>query len=283
MKLAVPVSPVRRDFAPIPLQGDLPWAFDQAHRAGYQGVELHIGHPRELEQFDVPALLRDSGLAAVSIATGLAYVDDGLCLSQPDPAKRLAAVQRVSSYCHFAAEMRAAVGIGLMRGGLSVDPLEADAQRNAFVESLGECADAAAGLGVTILLEPINRYETNYLPTVAAALEVLDSNGLHNVQLLLDTFHMNIEEISIELAIAHATGRIGLLQLVDTNRCAPGMGHLDVRTIVATLQAGGYDGFLSIEALPIPTGPEAIQRAATYLRELIPTLGDCSSKELVQP
>ena len=68
--------------------------------------------------------------------------------------------------------------------------------------------------------------------------------------------------------------RIGLLQLVDTNRCAPGMGHLDVQTIVATLQAVGYDGFLSIEALPVPTGPEAIQRAASYLRGLIPTLGD---------
>jgi 5-keto-L-gluconate epimerase len=265
VKLSVAVAPSLRPGAPIPLQGPLEWAFEQAREAGYQGVELQIGHPSDLGHLDVGSLLHAYGLEAVCVATGAAYARDGLCLSDPETSRRKAAVERIREHCALAAELNSSVVIGMMRGRLSADRGEADAQRDAFLASLAECAQIAAESGTRLIVEPINRYETNFLPTVESVLALLDDNGLTDVDLMLDTFHMNIEESSIELAFARARGRIGLVQLVDTNRLTPGLGHLAVAPILAVLTAGGYDGFLSIESLPIPSGPEAIRAASAFL------------------
>jgi sugar phosphate isomerase/epimerase len=136
-----------------------------------------------------------------------------------------------------------------------------------LVEAIRECAEAAAGTGVRFALEPMNRYETDLIHTVADGLELIDRVGAPNFGLLLDTFHMNIEEPSIEDGIRTCGDRVFHVHVADSNRWHPGAGHLDFPSILETLSAIGYDGFVSGEFLPLPDADTAARRALDHLKE----------------
>jgi len=85
---------------------------------------------------------------------------------------------------------------------------------------------------------------------------------------LLDTFHMNIEEPSIQDSIRSCGDRIFHVHVADSNRWHPGAGHLDFSSILATLQEVGYDGFISGEFMPVPDPETAAERSIAFLREL---------------
>jgi sugar phosphate isomerase/epimerase len=137
-----------------------------------------------------------------------------------------------------------------------------------LVEALQACSAAAAPMGVRYALEPLNRYETDLIHTVADGLALIERVGAANFGLLLDTFHANIEEPSIEESIRAAAGRTFHFHVADSNRWYPGAGHLDFRAILDTLFATGYTGFVSGEFLPQPDADTAAQRAIKYLRSL---------------
>ena len=120
-----------------------------------------------------------------------------------------------------------------------------------LVEAIRTCAAAAAGTGVRFALEPINRYETDLIHTVAEGLELVERVGADNFGLLLDTFHMNIEEPVIEDSIRTCGDRIFHFHVADSNRWYPGAGHLDFRSILETLADTGYDGYVSGEFMPL--------------------------------
>jgi 5-keto-L-gluconate epimerase len=269
MKLAIAVSPKKRQFAAVPLQGPIDDILPLARGIGYDGIELNMGHPNEVDFRALKEGLERSGLQAVSIATGAAYIEEGLCLTADDKVDRRKAIDRIKLQCEFGSKIGAMVVIGMMRGRLDIDPDRAQRQRDWFVESLSACATEARNLGTTLIIEPMNRYETNYLRTSRETLDFLDKAGQAEVLLLLDTFHMNIEERDLLAAVAAARGRIGLVQTVDSNRCAPGMGHIDFGSIVTALGDGGYDGFLSAEVLPDPDGAAAARSAYSYLQGIL--------------
>jgi sugar phosphate isomerase/epimerase len=122
-----------------------------------------------------------------------------------------------------------------------------------LAESLTELLESAALHGVKLYLEPLNRYEIDTLNRVDQSLEFMAQYGLNSLELLLDTFHMNIEERRLEQAISLAGAKIGHIHITDSNRLAPGQGHLDYDRIIAAIKQTGYDKFLSIEALPLPS------------------------------
>ena len=94
-----------------------------------------------------------------------------------------------------------------------------------------------------LLIQPLNRYETKIINTVDEGLALLEKLNNPRVKLLLDTFHMNIEEANIASAISRAGRHIGLIHLIDNNRHALGTGHMDFKTIIRALRRAGYDGF----------------------------------------
>ena len=112
---------------------------------------------------------------------------------------------------------------------------------------------------VPLLLEPLNRYETNMVNNLDAGAGLIQGLATKNVLLLADLFHMNIEEANPPAALRAATGLIGHVHFVDSNRRAAGLGHLDFLPIAEALRAMGYDGFASAEVLPYPD-PEAAAR-----------------------
>jgi sugar phosphate isomerase/epimerase len=107
------------------------------------------------------------------------------------------------------------------------------------------------------LIEPLNRFETNLLNTLADGSALLRSLKTTNVRLLADLFHMNIEEQDSANAFVAAGADVGHLHFVDSNRRPAGCGHLDYAPIVKALKQTGYAGFASAEALPWPDSASA--------------------------
>ena len=135
-----------------------------------------------------------------------------------------------------------------------------------------ECADYAAERGVDLFVEPINRYETGFIITADDCLSFFDTVDRPNCKVLLDTFHMNIEEADIYATIARVGKRIGHVHVADSNRRSPGAGHLDFARIVNTLHGAGYNGFLSAEIFPDPDPETAIASMAAHLRPILQTI-----------
>ena len=97
------------------------------------------------------------------------------------------------------------------------------------VNAIRECAEWTEANGIPLLIEPINRYETNWIYTAQDGCDLIDRIGVNSVKLLLDTFHMNIEESSIVNAIIKTGDRLGYVHFADNTRHAPGQGQTDFK------------------------------------------------------
>ncbi|MBM3703329.1 MAG: TIM barrel protein, partial [Actinobacteria bacterium] len=101
-----------------------------------------------------------------------------------------------------------------------------------------------------MFLEPINRYEINFINTMEEGYRFIEKVAEDNLLLLIDTFHMNIEEPSTTQSIKNFGSLIGHIHIADSNRKAPGLGHIDFLSIIAQLMKINYRSFLSAEIIP---------------------------------
>ncbi len=268
MKLSIVLSAQPTRFAAATFQGEL--ARNLAHIAtlGYDGVELAIREPAALDVDAVLALLDRYALAVPAIGTGQAWGEEHLSFTDPQPDVRRATIERAKSHVPFAARVRAQIVIGLLRGvvqpGVTFDQAWAW-----MVDALREVAETAASRGVKVCLEPLNRYETDLVHTMDEGLALLEQVGADNVGLLLDTFHMNIEEVSLAQAIRDAGTRLYHFHVADSNRRHPGAGHIDFGGVLRTLADVGYTGYVSGEFLPVPDADRAAAAAIRPLRALV--------------
>jgi sugar phosphate isomerase/epimerase len=124
---------------------------------------------------------------------------------------------------------------------------------------------------VRLALEPVNRYELDLINTVDEGLAFVQEIGHPSLGLVLDTFHMNIEESSRTEPFrrAMAAGRLWHVHVGDNNRLPPGRGLIDFAAIVTTLHDSGYYGFLSAELLARPDGDTAARQTLSHLRPML--------------
>lgn len=116
-----------------------------------------------------------------------------------------------------------------------------------LVRQLSSLADYAQTKGVVLCVEPLNRFETSFLNTVEQAIPVIDRVGSPACGLLLDTFHMNIEERSLGAAIRAAGDRVRHFHASENDRGTPGAGHVPWQEAADALAAIGYRGPVVIE------------------------------------
>jgi 5-keto-L-gluconate epimerase len=266
MKTAVTVSWGERAIPPIIYSGDPAHGIARAAALGFDGVELN-GPIDQIDVDKLQRLLRDSGLRLSALMTGASAIREGISLSAADIDVRRRASATMRSAIDVARETGALVSIGLMVGRPDSARLE-DARRLALHE-LVQLADYAAADGVRLALEPVNRYVSTFANTIDDALVMLEHMGRPNIGLMLDTFHMNIEEPSMEGSIRRAGARVFYAQLADSNRWAPGFGHLDFTAVIEALRDIGYDGWLSAEVLPLPDPETAASRSIDCFRRLL--------------
>ena len=257
MKVAITAAPSAGRLAPIVLRGDMAEAFALASQLGYHGVEIHVRNPGDIDRAAVKKLMKRYSLGVPTLGTGMAAGEEGLTFADLNPAVRQRAVERINEHVALASELRSAVTIGLIWGRVTTDPARQAERITLATACLARCCATAQAAGVTLLLEAINRYESDYPVTLNQAVEVINAIGAPNLRLLADTYHMNIEETDMTASLLKAGPHLGHIHLCDNNRQAPGHGHMDLRSLVQTLHEIGYQGYLSFEVQPLPSPQQA--------------------------
>lgn len=217
-----------------------------AAELGYDGVDLFFPDPAATNVRAAQKILSDNGLGLTMLAAAGDLMRDGLFLNTAGRLPEL--LERSKRHLEMAALLQASPNIGFLRGKHGTDKTSSLAR---MAEGLSAYCALAASFGVDVLLEPICRYEIDSVLTTAEAMDLYSRAGEPaNLGLLLDLFHMNIEETSLCGAICSAGSLIKHMHFVDNTRAVPGMGCLGLQDIVGCLKAVGYEGFLGIEAIP---------------------------------
>jgi len=267
MKLSIVLSTQPAQFQAATFKGDLETNLSQIASLGYDGVELAIRDPRLIDLALLDGLVCKFGLRVPASGTGQAWGEEGLSFTDPNPKIRHAAIERIKSHIKVAAHFEAVIIIGLLRG--IVKPGVADSQAmDWLVEALCECSAAAEPHTVRLALEPINRYETTLINNASEGLELIKHVAADNFGLLLDTFHMNIEEADIEASIRTCGERIFHFHVADSNRWYPGAGHLDFGSVLAALYSTGYRSWVSGEFIPQPDAFSSARESIAYLTSI---------------
>jgi 5-keto-L-gluconate epimerase len=267
MKLSIVLSTQPAQFQAATFKGDLEANLSRIASLGYDGVELAIRDPKLVELDKLESLVRKYNLRVPAIGTGQAWGEEGLSFTDPDPSISRKAIERIKSHIPVASRFGALIIIGLIRG--IVKPgVNASQAMDWLVEALQECSGAARPYGIRLALEPINRYETTLVNNTGQGLELIQRVGAENFGLLLDTFHMNIEEPVIEESVSRCSKHIFHFHVADSNRWYPGAGHLDFKSILQTLFSTGYEGWVSGEFIPMPNAAIAAQQCLTYLQKV---------------
>ena len=265
MKLSTAVSTPDARFSALALKGDFDTNFALARHHGMDGAEIHVRDPRDVDARELTELKQKHGLVIPAIGTGRAFGEDGLSFSDPDASVRRTAVDRIKSHVDLARALDSHIIIGLVLGK---NPRTPEIEKNAAA-CMRDCADYAARFDIKLFVEPINRYETGFIITADDCLSFFETVDRDNCKVLLDTFHMNIEEADICATIRNVGARIGHVHVADSNRWYPGAGHLDFEQIIKALKQAGYDGFLSAEMFPHPEPETALAGMAAHLRGIL--------------
>jgi sugar phosphate isomerase/epimerase len=235
---------------------------------GYDGVELLFRDIGVTDQAEIKKILADYGLEVPALVTGAVYGMDKLCLMSPDKEIERRGMQRLRASLEFAGEYGAVVDIGLLRGRLSDMPNREQAI-NDLLGAFRQAAEYAACCGARVTLEPINRFEGDFIHSAQDGLRWVADVDHPGFGLMLDTFHMNIEDASVEESVRQAASVLWHVHVGDSNRLSAGKGHFDFPGMIQTLKAVRYEGYLSAEHLPQPDPDTAALETVTYLRRLL--------------
>ncbi|MBN3040093.1 MAG: sugar phosphate isomerase/epimerase [Candidatus Omnitrophica bacterium] len=267
MKLSFVVSISQTEFEAV-AQG--PWKsnIDYLASLGYEAVELAIREAANIDKRELSDYLSFKELKVSALGTGQIYLKENLSLSSKEDEIREKAVKRIHEHIDLAKELQTSVIIGLIRGGI-FDYSQRQRYESLFLDSLSEICAYAASKGVNILLEPINRYETALLPTLESAAKTIYKLKYNCLGILMDTFHMNIEEKDISESILKFASLIKHVHFSDSNRLAPGQGHIDFCKVLDVLKKIGYEKYISFEILPKPDFKSAAKDSLSYIRKIL--------------
>jgi D-psicose/D-tagatose/L-ribulose 3-epimerase len=218
---------------------------DEIKAAGYDGAEIPIFEGR-VEHFQkLGQHLKDAGLES----TGIAVIPAGNAIS-PDASER----QKALDGLKWLSDCTAALGAEIFAGPVH-QQLGVFSGRGPTADEVKWCADVhkaaaqyAAQSGISISVEPLNRFECYFLNTMEQATELVKSVDEPNYGYLFDTFHTNIEENDVPALIRKTAGAINHVHITENNRGVPGAGHIRFQPIFDALRQSGYDGWLTVEA-----------------------------------
>ncbi len=223
----------------------------KAAELGFDAVEVFAPSPDAVDDEELKGLLEKHGLSLAAVGTGGGWLIHKLCLVDADASKRTQAKDFIRRIIDWGGPLGAPAIIGSMQGNAAGEVSHGQALEW-LAEALDELGNHAAQYSVPLLYEPLNRYETNLVNRTEQGVHLINQLATDNVKLLSDLFHMNIEEADIAEALGSGIQHIGHIHFVDSNRRAAGMGHMDHAPIAKALIEGGYKGYLSAEAFPLP-------------------------------
>ena len=236
---------------------------------GFDILEIACENPTLL---DIAAIRKT--LAANQLSTIICSVlGPDRNISSYDPAIRDNARQYVLWLIDAADQLGSQVVCGPLYSAVGKAHLEDSAAREKewalAVSEIGEMADVAAGKGVRLAFEPLNRFETDMINTVSQGMRFIKDVGRENVGFHLDTFHMHLEEKNSAEAIRLAGDKIFHFHACENDRGVPGSGQVRWKEIASALKSVNYQGAVVIESFT-PQVKE-IARAVNIWREIAPS------------
>lgn len=248
-------------------------------RQGYDAMEM-FGEPSEVDAKKLLDSLQSYGLPVCGV-TGMwgSITNNGWKrrLLSSDPAIVQASEQYVidclqlcniiggheMNICLFADDTR-----GVDRTHRIVAANEKEIFAAKAIPLMRRLTRRAADYGIELLLEPLNRYSTPYCANATDALAI--ANHVDSLGILLDTFHMNIEEDSFRAAIESSSKVLRHLHFADNNRKMPGYAHIDFSSIVESLNEIGYDNYISFEPNIADKNYEhVIKHGLDFIKEIV--------------
>ena len=252
--------------------------FKKLKKWGFDTVEIAIEDPSHVDPAVLKAAAAKAGLAIGSICAAMGPGRDfrGSAADQKNAQKYLTAL----------VDQAAAMGCPRIIGPLysvvgligSHDDKTKAAHFKLVVKNLKQLAKHAEKKGVLLCIEPLNRFETDFLNTCDQGLRLVKAINSPAVKLHLDTFHMNIEEKNQAAAILKAGKHLGHFHACGTDRGTPGGDSLDWKPIVGALKKIGYKQDVVIESFT--TDVKVIARAAAIWRAMEPHRDDIAVKGL---
>ncbi len=214
-------------------------------RAGYDAVELQIADPAQFDEPRVRRSLAAAGYAMCAFQTGSTYYSRGNCLCTRDEAVRRRTVALLESFVDLAARWKALIVFGSLQGRLSDEPDRAAgaARIRDAVRDLGQYASEQ---GVTVAFEPVNHGEVGFHNTIAEVAELVRGLRLPGLRMMVDTFHMNIEEKDMLAPLAGIGDILAHVHLSETNRDVLGQGHWPTAAWLGELERIGYSGYCTV-------------------------------------
>ena len=227
--------------------------------AGYEAVEIHSDAVDHVAEYR--SALAAAGVPAMSMCPAGRSLD--LVEDEFSQRRRIDQTRRALDACQ---ELGVTALISVpVRGRLPSDIVAQD-QADSYVRALEQLAPHAEAAGVTITVEPLNRYEMHLLNTLADGIAIARRLGSPNVKVLADVFHMNIEEDNVAASIRAAGDWIGHVHFADNQRSHPGTGSIDFSAVYAALRDIGYGGSTALECSLRGDPAEALRQCAAYLR-----------------
>ncbi|HZI31241.1 MAG TPA: sugar phosphate isomerase/epimerase family protein [Candidatus Binatia bacterium] len=239
--------------------------FQKFGKWGFEAVELLIEDPRHIDPVFVRRKLDGQGLACGSVAAGLGPDRDlrGSLASQRRGVKFLCALLDLMGPL----DSRALVGPVYSYAGRAgaATPVERRRQWRTVVKNLKTVAAYAEARGKIVCVEPLNRFETDFLNTAEQGLQLIRDVNSPALKLHLDTFHANIEEKHLDRAILQAGRHLGHLHVCGADRGTPGNDHIDWPAMAAALKKIDYQGDVVVESVTLDV-PRIARNAAIWRR-----------------
>ncbi|MER9253025.1 sugar phosphate isomerase/epimerase [Mesorhizobium sp. M0598] len=246
-------------------QGDLERTLANTREAGFDLIEFSYLDPANVDIDGLAKRIADLGLG-VAISIGLPADGDISSADKTIAAHGVEILERTIALTRDLSGQKVA-GILSTSHGLQSEAPTRD-QWNRSAGTLAEVADTAKSAGVTLNLEIVNRFESNLLNTAAQGMAFIADSGSDNIFLHLDSFHMNIEEADVGLAIRNAAGKIGYVHIGESHRGFLGTGNIDFAAIFDALTAIGYSDDLSFESFSSEIVDENLSRKTAIWRNL---------------
>jgi sugar phosphate isomerase/epimerase len=268
LRFAVSAANEAPPSAPILLVGDICSNLRTAASLGYSAIEIHTRETANLDYYMISKTTEECGTKVAMVITGRLLTEGEVNLIDDSPCVTESAIKGMKKYVEMASTLGADIVIGWVKGNVP-----AGGNREKYIKRLGDnlriIANYGSEMNVRVCIEVINHYEVNVFTTCRELFDFLVAFQLSNCYIHLDTFHMNIEESDPVEAIHLAGKRLGYIHLADNTRRYPGSGQLNFSKILNALAEIDYNGYISIECLPYPSGIEAADRAIKHVKALL--------------
>ena len=265
MKLAYPV--VTPDCT-IPMMafscGDFNTHLSLIKRCGYEGVELLIRDPGQINFKEILLAVKNAGLSVAAIASSPIPSQDKIFLAHDNKEIRNEALRRGKELLNLCGSINVPLVIGRFRGNINENNSENSME--AFTNTFSILEETCLHTGDRIALEVQSPSKVNTFHRAKETLNWIQNHNFQHIGPLLDTFHMELSEPSLSAALTCAGEKLEFVHLSDSRRLVPGAGNISFKEILDTLKFLPYKGWLSIEVKQWPDSLTAARLSAEFLK-----------------